>query len=213
MTSNNPQPQFQQPPVNYRPVNPQQPPMRQPPMQQPMRQQPATKKNGVPAWAAVLCAVGMLLVGNLVGCGVGSSSSTPSENDIKSSQTYKDLESKYKAAAKDSSSAKKDELAKLDKEISDAQAKLDHLTGQVEQAKKNTLKDGNWTVGTDIESGTYRASEEVGSDCYWSITAGGSNGSDIIANDIPGGGYPQFTVEDGQQIQISNCRVEFRKIG
>lgn len=203
MTNNNPQPQFQQQPVNYRPVNPQQPPM---------QQQPATRKSGVPAWATVLCAVGMLLVGNLVGCGVGSSSSTPSEDDIKSSQTYKDLESKYKAA-KDSSSAKKDELAKLDKEISDAQAKLDQLTGQVEQVKKNTLKDGTWTVGTDIEAGTYRASKEVGSDCYWSITAGGSNGSDIIANDIPGGGYPQFTVEDGQQIRISNCRVEFRKIG
>lgn len=130
MTSNNPQPQFQQQPVNYRPVNP----------QQPMRQSPVTRKSSVPVWTTVLCAVGMLLVGSLVGCGVGYSSSTPSEDDIKSSQTYKDLESKYKEAAKDSSSAKKDELAKLDKEISDAQAKLDQLTGQVEQAKKTPSK-------------------------------------------------------------------------
>lgn len=130
MTNNNPQPQFQQQPVNYRPVNPQQPPM---------QQQPATRKSGVPAWATVLCAVGMLLVGNLVGCGVGSSSSTPSEDDIKSSQTYKDLESKYKAA-KDSSSAKKDELAKLDKEISDAQAKLTSSRDKLSKQRKTFSK-------------------------------------------------------------------------
>lgn len=44
-------------------------------------------------------------------------------------------------------------------------------------------------------------------------TAGGSNGNDIVANDNPTGGYPQITVEDGQQVKISGCRVDFRKIG
>nr|DAI98977.1 MAG TPA: Peptidoglycan endopeptidase [Caudoviricetes sp.] len=173
MTNNNPNPQQFQPRPQFIPQTPRQPMPRQQPM----------KKSGVPVWATVLCAVGMLLIGNLVGCGVGAGSSTPSEADVKASQTYKDLESKYKTAAKDSGSAKKDELAKLDKEISDAQAKLDQLTGQVNQAKKNTMGEGTWTVGTDIEAGTYKATKEVNSDCYWEITAGGSNGNDIVAND------------------------------
>lgn len=203
MTNNNPNPQQFQPRPQFIPQTP----------RQPMPRQQLMKKSGVPVWATVLCAVGMLLIGDLVGCGVGAGSSTPSEADVKASQTYKDLESKYKTAAKDSGSAKKDELAKLDKEISDAQAKLDQLTGQVNQAKKNTMGEGTWTVGTDIEAGTYKATKEVNSDCYWEITAGGSNGNDIVANDNPTGGYPQITVEDGQQVKISGCRVDFRKIG
>lgn len=75
------------------------------------------------------------------------------------------------------------------------------------------MGEGTWTVGTDIEAGTYKATKEVNSDCYWEITAGGSNGNDIVANDNPTGGYPQITVEDGQQVKISGCRVDFRKIG
>lgn len=44
---------------------------------------------------------------------------------------------------------------------------------------------------------------QVGSHCYWSVTVSGSD--DIVQNDIPGGGYPQVTVSDGQQLKLMDC--------
>ena len=61
-----------------------------------------------------------------------------------------------------------------------------------------------WQVGRDIDAGTYRATTEVGSRCYWSITVSGDS-DNILQNDIPGGGYPQVTVSDGQQLKLMNC--------
>lgn len=60
-----------------------------------------------------------------------------------------------------------------------------------------------WQVGKDIDAGTYRATSQVGSDCYWEIST--DNGDNIIQNDFPGGGYPEVTVSNGQQLKISSC--------
>lgn len=91
----------------------------------------------------------------------------------------------------------------LQKKVDAKKAELQSLTGQVDQAKKNSISDGVWQVGKDIDAGTYRATSEVGSHCYWSVTVSGSD--DIVQNDIPGGGYPQVSVSDGQQLKLQNC--------
>lgn len=89
----------------------------------------------------------------------------------------------------------------LQKQVDDARKQLETLTGQVEQAKRNSVSAGVWQVGKDIEAGTYRATSAVGDDCYWEVKAGDS----IVQNDIPGGGYPEVTVSDGQQLKIYSC--------
>lgn len=91
----------------------------------------------------------------------------------------------------------------LQKKVDAKKAELQSLTGQVDQAKKNSISDGVWQVGKDIDAGTYRATSEVGSHCYWSVTVSGSD--DIVQNDIPGGGYPQVSVSDGQQLKLQDC--------
>jgi hypothetical protein len=57
----------------------------------------------------------------------------------------------------------------------------------------------------DIEPGTYRTAEAVGSSCYWGISRSGSNGSDIIDNGIPGGGFPVVTLQAGQDFVNNRC--------
>jgi hypothetical protein len=70
--------------------------------------------------------------------------------------------------------------------------------------KPASVGDGVWTVGTDMPAGTYR-STGVSSMCYWEITKTGSNGSDIIANDLPSGGHPQVTLKRGQDFGTNDC--------
>ena len=72
------------------------------------------------------------------------------------------------------------------------------VTGAEKTKAANTVGDGTWTVGTDIEPGTYRAAADVGSSCYWGIYATGSNGSNIIDNDLPGGGRPSLPSPAGR---------------
>lgn len=74
-----------------------------------------------------------------------------------------------------------------------------------EKIEASQITDGTWSVGSDVRPGTYRTSDALGSDCHWKITAGGSNGSDILENDIPGGGYPVVTVQGGQVFTSAGC--------
>jgi hypothetical protein len=67
------------------------------------------------------------------------------------------------------------------------------------------IREGNWTVGVDIEPGTYRTSAKVTSTCYWGIYRTGSNGSDIIDNDIVTGGRPSVTLSPGQDFETTRC--------
>ncbi|QDW29980.1 hypothetical protein FFF93_009520 [Arthrobacter sp. KBS0702] len=79
------------------------------------------------------------------------------------------------------------------------------VTGAEKTKAANAIGDGTWTVGKDIEPGTYRAAGDVGSTCYWGIYATGSNGSNIIENDIPGGGRPTVALSAGQDFKSSRC--------
>lgn len=93
----------------------------------------------------------------------------------------------------------------LKKEVDEQKKTLETLTGKVESAKKNTIGDGVWQVGKDIDAGTYRATSEVGGSCYWEVSNPSTD--DIIQNDIPGGGFPEVTVSNGQQLKISDCKT------
>lgn len=66
---------------------------------------------------------------------------------------------------------------------------------------------GTYTVGTDMAAGTYKVTGELTADmnCFWSIYVTGSNGHDIVANDLPTGGWPQITVKKGQDFDSRGC--------
>lgn len=141
---------------------------------------------------------------------------TAVESDLKSLQSeYESLNAKYitledgieeresKAVAREA------EVGKAEAAVKTAQAAVKKREEAVTAAEKtkeaNTIGDGTWTVGTDIQPGTYRATDNVGSSCYWGIYATGSNGSDIIENDIPGGGRPAVTLSVGQDFNSTRC--------
>ncbi|MCO4251454.1 hypothetical protein [Pseudarthrobacter raffinosi] len=106
-------------------------------------------------------------------------------------------------------SARETEVGKVDAAVKTAEAAVkareEAVTGAEKTKAANTIGDGTWSVGTDIEPGTYRAAAAVGSTCYWGIYRSGSNGGDIIENDIPGGGRPVVTLSPGQDFNSTRC--------
>lgn len=74
-----------------------------------------------------------------------------------------------------------------------------------QRVKATTITTGTWVVGRDVEPGTYTTAGVASSDCYWGIYRSGTNGDDIIDNDIPGGGYPTVTLSVGQDFKTSRC--------
>lgn len=69
---------------------------------------------------------------------------------------------------------------------------------------QNTIGEGNWAVGVDIQPGTYRTKDTVSGTCYWEINSD-PNGDDILANDIVDGGRPTVTLKNGQFFKTSRC--------
>jgi hypothetical protein len=88
--------------------------------------------------------------------------------------------------------------------VDELDAREDAISGAEAEAAANTVGDGIWTVGVDIEPGTYRATD-VSADCYWAILVTGTNGSDIVENDIPGGGNPSVTLSEGHDFETNRC--------
>lgn len=79
------------------------------------------------------------------------------------------------------------------------------VTATEQRQAANQVGDGVWTVGVDIEPGTYRTTAAVGGTCYWGIYRTGTNGDDIIQNDIVTGGFPTVTLSAGQDFKSSRC--------
>lgn len=100
-------------------------------------------------------------------------------------------------------------VAASEKKMADADAAVKKreaaVTGAEAVKAKNTVGDGTWTVGRNIEAGTYVTGADVGSSCYWAIYASGTNGSDIVENDIPGGGRPSVVLSAGQDFKTARC--------
>ncbi len=74
-----------------------------------------------------------------------------------------------------------------------------------------SVGDGVYVVGQDLQPGTYRVSAAVTDGCYWQITKSGSNGDDIVQNDLPKGGFPQVTVKAGQDFKSERCGTWVKK--
>ena len=168
-------------------------------------------KSAVCSCAAITCAVALAVGGVTYAASVHSTAVKEAAETIEADNAdyaklinkYNKLVDKYNGLIDEYNDAVDtvDEAKKLKSDIKDLQSQRDSLKTEVEQVKRTTVDDGVWQVGTDIDAGTYRAAKEVGSDCYWEI----DNGDDIAQNDIPGGGFPQFTVSDGQQLKVQNC--------
>ncbi|SNS38818.1 hypothetical protein SAMN04488107_2345 [Geodermatophilus saharensis] len=79
------------------------------------------------------------------------------------------------------------------------------VTAVEQQVAATSIDEGTWTVGRDVEPGTYRTAEAVTGDCYWGIYRSGSNGDDIIENDIVSGGFPTVTLSEGQDFKNNGC--------
>lgn len=79
------------------------------------------------------------------------------------------------------------------------------ISAAEQQVADSSISEGTWTVGRDIEPGTYVTSEGVSDYCYWAILRSGTNGSDIIENDIVTGGRPTVTLSSGQDFTTRGC--------
>jgi len=162
----------------------------------------------------------------LVGAGVvgGLLFSDPTKSDEYQRQTvnydiiqgaYEILSDKYDAL-EEKVEKQEGALAEREEAVKAAEGALARETAAVEAREKavssaeqtkaaTNIVDGTWTVGRDIEPGVYRSAEPVGSRCYWGIYRSGTNGSDILENDIPGGGHPVVTLSEGQDFNSSRC--------
>ena len=107
------------------------------------------------------------------------------------------------------SGAREAAVGAAEKKVSEAQAAVrkreDAVSGAEAIKAKNSVGDGTWTVGRSIDPGTYVTTAEVSSSCYWGLYTSGSNGSDIIDNDLPGGGRPSVTLTAGQDFKTARC--------
>jgi hypothetical protein len=164
------------------------------------------------------------LVALLVGVGIGSSDQGVSQDKYDQLVSDRDALAGKVETAEASARTAEDKLTKqqgaldsrskdLDTRTSDLDAREAAIAAreaavtQTEQAAAATqIQIGTWTVGVDIEPGTYRMADPVTSACYWGIYRSGTNGDDIIQNDIVQGGRPQVTLEAGQDFK-NDCGV------
>lgn len=157
-----------------------------------------------PRWAlpVALLTVG-LLVGGGIGAGVVAAFSDPTRTDAYHAlaQKLQNAESKISevqqaatavgAAAQQAANDQVQQEAALAQREKDVVARETAVSATENKIAANSIDEGTWTVGVDVAPGTYRASQPVSSDCYWSITKSGTNGADIIRNDIPGAASQQ----------------------
>lgn len=155
------------------------------------------------AIAVCLAGTASLLVGS-VAAGVGAS-----QERAAAPMTSAQLEASAAAKLKDREDAlaksEADSATKL-KTREDAVAQREAAVGTAEKNAAKTLGQGIWTVGTDIEPGTYRTTKAVVGDCSWKITRTGSNGKDYIAYDyFVKGGFPEVNLVEGQTFDTDGC--------
>ena len=161
-------------------------------------------------WAVpAAVAAAALAVGCAAGIGIGRASDPVTEDE------YQTLHGRYQEALDDAETARENSRQvaenvraledQLAQQAADLAAREAAVTAVEEQAARNSIENGIWTVGVDIEPGTYRASEPIVGDCYWAIYTSGTNGDDIIENDIPTGGFPTVRLSAGQDFENNGC--------
>jgi Protein of unknown function (DUF2510) len=180
-----------------------QPAVAEPAVAEPARKSSILARWGIPALVGV--------VAFLFGIGVGGAGDGGTAEPTPAPTVTVDP-SAAREAELDKIAADLDEIAAgqatVNEELAAKEAELaarEEAVGVVEaEAAANTITDGIWTVGVDIAPGTYR-SDGATAECYWAITVTGSNGADIIENDLPGGGRPQVALEEGHDFTIARC--------
>ncbi len=95
-----------------------------------------------------------------------------------------------------------DSLSQREQEVAAREAAVTVVEQQIEAT---SIEQSTWTVGRDTEPGTYRTSTAVFGQCYWGIYRAGTNGGDIIDNDIVTGGFPTVQLSEGQE--FTNVRM------
>ena len=109
------------------------------------------------------------------------------------------------SAAREAQEANAQRAAELDERERALKAREDAVTATEERIAATSIGHGVWTVGVDVEPGTYRTAQALTGYCYWGIYRSGTNGSDIVDNDGPEGGYPTVTLSVGQDFENSGC--------
>jgi hypothetical protein len=190
------------------------------------QQAPQPPVSGLPPWARWAIPGGALAFGLAVGVSLGV---TALAADPTRSEEYRglqvqsddlaadvqDLEGRLERAegrattaeseasqAVASADSRQAELDRREQAVADREAAV---TATEQRIADTSITQGIWTVGVDIEPGTYRTAEPLLGDCYWGIYASGTNGDDIIENDIPTGGYPTVTLSVGQDFENNGC--------
>ena len=193
--------------------------------------QPGTTRKPGGRWAMAL---GALFAGLVLGGATGASAalglSDPTQSDeYRGLQTQVDslqgevqeLEDRARradgrarsaeASASDAVAAADGRQAELDQREQTIAGREQAVAAVEQRIAATSIDEGTWTVGRDVEPGTYTTSQAVTGDCYWKITRSGTNGGDIVQNDIVKGGFPTVTLSAGQDFTNSRCGTFVKK--
>lgn len=158
------------------------------------------------AMAVAIAGAASLVIGGIAsGASPDRWESRASAETVTSATLEADAAARLKAREDALVKAEAESAAKLTAREAAVQAREKAIGGAEAAAAANVIKEGTWTIGKDIEPGTYRTTKELATSCYWSITVTGSNGSDIIENDNVKGGFPQVVLSEGQTFESSRC--------
>lgn len=174
---------------------------------------PAPKKPRT--WLRWAVPAATLVVGLGIGAAAGASNPTGSE-EYQALEQRLDAEEKRAASAREqaeragnnaaaasrSASQQATELADRERLVT---AREEAVAAVEQQIAQTSISNGVWTVGVDVEPGTYRTAAAITGYCYWGIYASGTNGGDIIENDGPEGGFPTVTLREGQDFENNGC--------
>lgn len=176
-----------------------------------------TRRGGRKVWAVGVAA---LLVGLLAGAGIGFAAT---RSDPTQSKQYRTLQAAV-TSAEDQREATKESFGAAqraaDASLQSANQDLEQRASAVAASESavassaaamsqaqaainaNTISEGTWTVGSDVQPGTYRTRAAVGGTCYWEVdnASGG-----IVKNDIVTGGFPTVTLSAGQTFVTERC--------
>jgi hypothetical protein len=173
-----------------------------------------------PRWVIPVAA---LAVGVFVGGGVGATLASTDPTDSKEYQSLQqrmdeeaeeaqgrisalsDRAREAQNAASEARDTAAQRKAELDERERALKAREDAVTVTEQRIAETSIGTGIWTVGVDVEPGTYRTAEAITGYCYWAIYRSGSNGDDIVENDGPKGGFPTVTLSAGQDFENSGC--------
>lgn len=177
-------------------------------------------------WVQWAVPAGTLLLGLAVGAGIGAAAAS---SDPTHSKQYQSLQSQAsdaqaaasaaqasiatvqgeamqsQAAAQSAQAAAAASASDVAAQAAAVQASAAALSASQAAVDANSIGEGTYTVGADVQPGTYKVSAPVTGQCYWEITKSGSNGEAIVQNDIVTGGYPTVRLSVGQDFKNQGC--------